>query len=80
MSTCLFLSNVCAYVSERFNFEFTSKPSTQYEYNQQQTYHTVGTSPKFNIKFVERGKIDTTNTQIHDCSLIPLTHKYMTAH
>jgi len=29
-------------------------------------YHTVGTIPKSNIKFVERGKIDTPNTQIHD--------------
>jgi hypothetical protein len=25
--------------------------------------------PKSNIKIVERGKIDTPNTQIHDCSL-----------
>ena len=28
-------------------------------------YHTVGTIPKSNIKIVERGKIDTFNTQIH---------------
>jgi hypothetical protein len=28
-----------------------------------------GTVPKCNIKIVERGKIDTTNTQIHDHSL-----------
>jgi hypothetical protein len=32
-------------------------------------YHTFGTIPKSNIKIVERGKIDTPNTQIHDCSL-----------
>ena len=27
--------------------------------------HTVGTFPKSNIKIVERGKIDTPDTQIH---------------
>ena len=32
-------------------------------------YHTVRTVPKSNIKIVERGKIDTSNTQIHDRSL-----------
>ena len=32
-------------------------------------YHTVRTIPKSNIKIVERSKIDTTNTQIHDLSL-----------
>ena len=50
-----------------------------------QKYHAV---PNINIKIVERDKIDTPNTQIHDHSLswlgtglvtIPLTHKYMTA-
>jgi len=30
---------------------------------------TVGTIPKFNRKIVERGKIDTSRTQIHDHSL-----------
>jgi hypothetical protein len=37
--------------------------------------------PKSNIKIVERGKIDTPHTQIHDPSHTntwPLTHKYMT--
>ena len=34
-----------------------------------QKYHTLGTIPKSNIKIVERGKIDTSNTQIHDRSL-----------
>jgi len=29
-------------------------------------YHTVGTIPKYNRKIVERGKIDTPKTQIHD--------------
>ena len=29
-------------------------------------YCTVGTVPKSNIKIVERDKIDTPNTQIHD--------------
>jgi len=51
-------------------------------------YRTV-TVPISNRKIVDRGKIDTPNTQIHDRSLswlgtglvtIPLTHKYMTAH
>jgi len=32
-------------------------------------YHTVGTIPKPTIKIVERCKIDTPNTQIHDRSL-----------
>ena len=31
-------------------------------------YHTVETVPKINRKIVERGKIDTPNTQIHDLS------------
>jgi len=31
--------------------------------------HTVGTIQKSNIKIVERGKIDTLNTQIHDRSV-----------
>jgi hypothetical protein len=30
---------------------------------------TVGSIPKSNIKIVERGKIDTPNTEIHDHSL-----------
>ena len=29
-------------------------------------YHTVGTIPKGNIKIVERGKIDTPDTHLHD--------------
>jgi len=32
-------------------------------------YHTERIIPKSNIKIVERGKIDTPNTHIHDCSL-----------
>ena len=32
-------------------------------------YHTVRTLLKSNVKIVERGKIDTPNTQIHDSSL-----------
>jgi hypothetical protein len=32
-------------------------------------YHTVGIIPKSNIKILERGKIYTSNTQIHDRSL-----------
>jgi hypothetical protein len=32
-------------------------------------YHTVGTIPKSNIKIAERGKIDTTISQIHVRSL-----------
>ena len=35
-----------------------------------QKYHTV---PNYNIKIVERDKIDTPKTQIHD-----VAHKYMT--
>jgi hypothetical protein len=32
-------------------------------------YHIVGRFPKYNIKIVERGKIDTFNTHLHECSL-----------
>ena len=32
-------------------------------------YHTVGRIPKTSSKMVERGKIDTLNTQTHDRSL-----------
>ena len=34
-------------------------------------YHNVGTIPKSNVTAVEREreKIDTANTQIHDCSI-----------
>jgi hypothetical protein len=38
-------------------------------------YHTVRTVPKSIRKIVERGKIDITNTQIHDC-LFLLLQKY----
>ena len=31
-------------------------------------YYTDGTVPKSKRKIVERGNIDTLNTQIHDCS------------
>jgi hypothetical protein len=31
-------------------------------------YHTVGTIPISNIKFVERANIDTPNTQVHNRS------------
>jgi hypothetical protein len=42
----------------------------QYEIKRRaKIYHTVGTVPKSNIKIVERGKIDTLNTLIHDCLL-----------
>ena len=33
-----------------------------------QKYYTVGTVPKSNTEIVQRGKIDTPNTQIHDLS------------
>jgi len=32
-------------------------------------YHSVGAVPKSNSKFVERCKIETPHTQIHDLSL-----------
>ena len=32
-------------------------------------YRTVGTVPNFNQKIVERGKMYTPTTHIHDCSL-----------
>ena len=31
-------------------------------------YHTAGTGPKCNRKIVERGKMDTDETKIHDLS------------
>ena len=36
--------------------------------NEKQKIPHCRTMPKSNIKIVERGKIDTTNTQIHDSS------------
>jgi cell division protein FtsL len=47
----------------------TLSVSTFMMFKQQKTYHTVGTIPKSNIEIVEKGKIDTSKTQIHDCSL-----------
>ena len=38
-----------------------------------QKYDSVGTIEKLNIKVIERGEIDTPNTQIHDRSLQGLT-------
>jgi hypothetical protein len=35
-------------------------------------YHTVGTVPKFKKKKEERGKIDTTRSQVNDGSLFCL--------
>ena len=32
-------------------------------------YHTVGTIPKSQCIIVDKEKIDTPNTQIHDCSV-----------
>jgi len=39
------------------------------ELDEKQKYHTVRTVTKYNIKIVERCKIYTPNTQVHDCSL-----------
>jgi len=39
-------------------------------------YHAVGTVLKSNRKVVERVKIDTSNTQIHDCSLFPTWYRH----
>jgi len=38
-----------------------------YKKNETKKYHIVRTFPKSNRKIIERGKIDTPNTQIHDC-------------
>ncbi len=41
-------------------------------------YHNVGTIIKSNITIVERGKIDTPNTQIHDPHFVlPLSSRLM---
>jgi len=37
-----------------------------------QKYHTVGTAPNSNYKILERSKIDTHSTHIHDLSLFCL--------
>jgi hypothetical protein len=42
---------------------------TSYKIFKKQKYHTVGTIPKSERKIVERDKIDSPNTQIHECSL-----------
>lgn len=34
--------------------------------NKQRIYHTIGTVLQSNRKIVERGKVDISNTQIHD--------------
>jgi hypothetical protein len=39
-------------------------------------FHIVGTVPKSNIKIVERDKMDTPNTQIHDRSPFPAWYKH----
>jgi hypothetical protein len=39
-----------------------------WRFNEVILYQTLGKFPKFNRKIAERGKIDNTNTQIHDCS------------
>ena len=40
-------------------------------------YYTVGTFPKSNKKIVERGKIDTSDTQIHDHSRAVFTLNHL---
>ena len=45
-------------------------PSLIEKIKTKQKYHTVGTVPESNIKIVERGTIDTPNSQIHDCSFV----------
>jgi hypothetical protein len=48
-----------------------SKETKEYYSNKKKNkkYHTVGVIPKYNIKIVKRGKINTPNTQIHDPGL-----------
>jgi hypothetical protein len=43
----------------------------QVKWEKQQKYNTVSTVPKFNGNFVERGKIVTPSTQIHERSHFP---------
>ena len=52
----------------------TFSTSQNYECNAMKSkkYHTVGTIPKSNIKIVERGKTDFSNTQTHDHSMLPV--------
>jgi len=38
--------------------------------NEKKEYRTVRIIPKSNINILERDKIDTPNTQIHDCLLV----------
>jgi hypothetical protein len=35
-------------------------------------YHTIGTTTKSNVKIVNRGKVNITYTQVHNCGLSPL--------
>ena len=48
---------------ERTTCNFNSE---MFNKNKNKKYHAVGPIPKFNLKIVERRKIDTPNTQIHD--------------
>jgi len=45
--------------------------NAKYEYKEKhKKYLTVRLIPKSNRKIIERGKLDITNTLIHDCSLL----------
>ena len=50
------------------------KNTTLSEQFKNNKFHTVGTVQKFNWKIVERGKIDTPNTQMHDLICISSIH------
>ena len=56
-----------------FLFDIYKRPflniKTCLEYNENKKYNTVETIRKSIITIESRGKIDTSNTQIHDCSL-----------
>ena len=55
---------MCAYLNAQFYLLIDSSIKME-----NKKYHTVGTIPKSNIKIVERGNIDTSNTKIYDQSL-----------
>ena len=55
-------SYTLAYLSENYTLAYLSD---QFNKMKNKAFHTVVIIPKSNIKIVERGKIDTRNTQLH---------------
>jgi hypothetical protein len=51
---------------------FSTRQNRECNKMKNKKYHTVGKLPKSNIKIIERGKMDFSNTQIQDHSILPV--------